>query len=502
MKAIGSALLLIFLLGPAWAAKPAEDTPMAGPETTLNAAAHYLDSIFTNTLAGLELIASTPEAKRGEWNGIKNYLGRMEARLPGVYFFVLPDGNYYSVAKDYTNLNLADRAYFNTLLAGHQVKGFPLYSRSSGKKSALMAVPIMVDNKMTGAIGASVFLDELHNELNRAFALPANYTWFVLDPMGKVMLDRDSDFIFMSPLTQGSKSLQEGVARALNSESGTMQYEQEGIKHAHYRRLPNMDWWMFLARIEAPGITTPPQLRLSLEHFVPSLQKTLDQIDASLAGLMEDSGVNITHEAEMRSLLASVISANPSVVNAAFIDAAGVMRHIEPSEYKNFENVDISTQAQVVAMQKKPAPIFSGGFTAVEGFLAVDLARPVYDDEKNFAGSISALLRPELLIGGLLKDITIPADYELWIMQPDGLIIYDQDTDEIGRMLFSDPAYAGYETLLKLGKQIGATPAGEGSYIFVAPDSKAKVIKNAVWQTVRLHHQEWRVVLAYQPYTK
>ena len=145
-------------------------------------------------------------------------------------------------------------------------------------------------------------------------------------------------------------------------------------------------------------------------------------------------------------------------------------------------------------------PVFSSGFLAFEGFLAVDLAHPLYDDRKNFVGSISAFIRPELLIDPLLKKSVIPAGYELWIMQPDGMIIYDQDKEEIGRMLFKDPLYADYANLLELGKQIAAKPTGEGSYIFVAAGSTEKVIKNVAWQTVRLHGREWRVVLAYKPY--
>jgi hypothetical protein len=124
----------------------------------------------------------------------------------------------------------------------------------------------------------------------------------------------------------------------------------------------------------------------------------------------------------------------------------------------------------------------------------------LYDDSKNFVGSISAFIRPELLIDPLLKKSVIPAGYELWIMQPDGMIIYDQDKEEIGRMLFKDPLYADYANLLELGKQIAAKPTGEGSYIFVAAGSTEKVIKNVAWQTVRLHGREWRIVLAYKPY--
>jgi len=87
-------------------------------------------------------------------------------------------------------------------------------------------------------------------------------------------------------------------------------------------------------------------------------------------------------------------------------------------------------------------------------------------------------------------------------MQPDGMIIYDDDKGEIGRMLFSDPIYADYGNLLKLSEKIVAAPAGEGSYIYLAPESNEKAIKNAIWQSVRLHNSEWRVVLAYRPYEK
>ena len=136
MKAIRSLLLAFVLVSSVCAAKPPASPLIAGPETTVNAAAHYVDSIFGNALRSLELIAATPEAHGRDWNGIKRYLKQVEAGLPGVYFFVLPDGNYYSVTQDYTNLNLGDRAYFGSLFAGNQVKDFPIYSRSSGRKSA------------------------------------------------------------------------------------------------------------------------------------------------------------------------------------------------------------------------------------------------------------------------------------------------------------------------------------------------------------------------------
>jgi len=261
-----------------------------------------------------------------------------------------------------------------------------------------------------------------------------------------------------------------------------------------------MDWWMVLAKTGEEALQVPPQLTLSLDRFVQDLQNRLNQIDGSLSKLIAKSHSNIEKAGGIRKLLVSFINENPDVVDASFVDGKGILRQIEPSEYKNLENADVSKRDHVTAMLKTRMPVFSSGFPAFEGFLAVDLAHPLYDGRKNFVGSISAFIRPELLIDPLLKKSVIPAGHELWIMQPDGMIIYDQDKEEIGRMLFKDPMYADYANLLDLGRQIASKPTGEGSYIFVAAGSKERVVKNMAWQTVRLHGREWRVVLAYKPY--
>jgi hypothetical protein len=502
MKSIFSAVLGFLLASSVWADDVAQGAPTVGPEAALNAAAHYLDSILVNALGSLELVAATPEARAGDWNGIKPYLKQLESRLPAVNFFVLPDGNYYSAALDRTNLNLSDRPYFQPLFAGNKIKGFPIYSRSSGRKSALVAVPIVADQKVTGALGSSIFLDELNERMSRAIVLPSGYTWYVLNAEGNTMLHRDSDHIFLNALTQAGPSLAAAVAQAVKSEAGTIEYEMDGKRLAQFQKLPSMDWWMFVAKIDAKKLQPPPQLTVSLDRFVPDLQRSLDEIDKFLADMIEKSKVNVASESEVRKLLADIFEANTSVVDAAFIDANGVMRYIAPRDYKNLENVDISSQEHVAAMHKNPIPVLSGGFVAVENFLAVSVAHPVFDKDKRFAGAVSILIRPDLLIDHLLEQTRIPENYELWIMQPDGMIIYDQDKAEIGRMLFSDPVYAGYGNLLELGKRIAASPAGEGNYIFLAPALRDKVIKNAVWQTVKLHDREWRVVLAYRPYEK
>ncbi len=479
---------------------PPESKPM---KSVLNTAAVSLDDLMMNTLASLELAAMTPEAKSGDWKGIKPYLAKMEQGLAGAYFYILPDGNYYSVEKDFTHLNLSDRGYFKDLFAGKPIKGYPIYSRSTGKKSAFMATPILVDGKVVGALGASVFLDDLHGRLNREMALPEGHTWFVVNADGQTMLDKDADFIFMNVLTQASQSLKEGINKALKTKEGSMQYELGGVvRHAQYQHLPNMNWWMILARVERGEVKPSPRLKLSLRQFVPKLSSTLTRIDTNLSRGLDTKRGRLNTEGEIRSLLNDILCRDPAVITASYIDSKGILRYIEPREYKNVEGSNISAQEHVIAMMKKPEPVFSPGFKAVEGFTAVVIAHPVPGSKKGYHGSINLVLRTDFLVEPLLKNLSIPPEYELWIMQTDGQIIYDADSDEIGRMLFADPLYADYESLRQLGKKIAANPSGQGEYIFEAPGKKEKAIKTASWDTVKLHGREWRVVLTYRPYEK
>lgn len=500
MKKIIIVLLTLGLLNVVWAGEKVDEPKHVDPKMMMGAATHYVDTIFSNALASLNLIASTPEAQRGDWKGIREYLVQLKEKLPGVYCFILPNGDYYTLDRDFTNLNLSNRGYFKSLFVGNNVKGFPIYSRSTGKKSVFVAVPIVVNGKVISALGISIFLDELNRRVNKDFDLPPHYTWYVLNEEGNTILDKDRDFIFMNPLIQGSDSLRKVVKTALKKESGMMHYKLDGERQAYYQKLPNLEWWMFFASIEGEKIQTPQKLKLTLERFVPELQGQLNKIDQSIAKQIEQGDLNVRNESEVRKLLHTILDVNPNIVDAAFIDSQGILRQIEPSDYKNFEGSDISSQEHIITMRKTPQPLLSGGFMSVEDFLSMVIARPLYDNNKQYVGSISTLIRPELFITPMISKSMVPKDFELWIMQTDGMIIYDFDKEEIGKMLFNDPLYKGYDNLLKLGKKIAAASEGEGSYIFLAPGLKDKVIKNVIWKTVKLHNREWRVVLAYRPY--
>jgi len=488
MKRILVAILIAFLAGLTWAVSP--DVEL------LNTACTHLDNLCIENLENLQNVAKAPEAQSGNWQQIKPLLSPLYDQLSGVYFYVLPDGNYYSIALDYTNLNLSDRGYFKPLFSGSDIKGFPIYSRSSGKKSVVFAAPVTDGKKVSGAMGASIYLVDLHSRLNSDIVIPDNYTWFVVDSTGDTILDKEADYIFMNAITQGGESLATAIKTVVKNSSGTVSYELGGLERkAIYQKLPTLDWWMVMAKKQELELKIPEKLELSLQQFVPRLQHNLDDLDAYMRKTIAGKKSKWDKEKNIRKELKKIVRDLPQVVDVAFIDNQGILRYIEPAEYKNFENEDIKDQEQVAGMSKHPEPMFSNGFMAVEGYLANTIGYPLFNKKGKYLGFASLLIRPELMVAKLIKDSHVPEDLELWIMQPDGMIIYDQDAVEIGKMLFSDPIYSEYETLLELGKKIIAEQQGKGQYVYQLSGKQQNVVKTATWDTVQLHSKEWRVVI-------
>jgi len=489
-------IFLVLVLSTMLWAEPAQIDEMH--TATVNVAADYLNNICMDALAKLQLIAMTPEAQSGDWNGIKAYLSLAQERLPGVYFYVLPNGDYYTLGKDFTNLNLSNRGYFKPLFEGNTVKGYDILSRSTGKKSALMAAPIIKDGQVVGALGISVYLDALHNRINSDLGLSDNYTWFVVNGDGLIMLDMDKDFIFMNALTAVS-SLGDKFSKVLKNESGDIRYSIDKLERVgFYKKLPEMNWWMIMAKKQELAGLKLPSTVISIHKFVPELQNSLNVIDTSAKTHIAAVQGSLKSENEIRNVMTAILEDNPSVVETVYLDTKGIMTYIEPSVYKNYEGSDISSQQHVIDVFKYQKPVFSSGFMAVEDFLAVVSVYPVFNDKNILTGSFILVLRPELMMQKLLKDVNIPQDNELWIMQTDGMIIYDDDPAEIGKMLFTDPAYADFEGLLSLGHKISEKSSGGGEYVFHLRNGSDKVYKSGNWDTVSLYGREWRVVLVHK----
>ena len=233
-----------------------------------------------------------------------------------------------------------------------------------------------------------------------------------------------------------------------------------------------------------------------------SLLKIKNRVESVLIEMDEDmaettqklSLIGIKGEGT-RHTLQDLYARHPYAVDCCIVDLDGIITIMEPDNYNKFEGSDISDQEHIVRLHKEKIPVLSRAFRAVEGYTAVVFAYPVFSSKNELLGSVNMLVRPE----SFLREIILPeikgVPIDVWVMQPDGYILYDFDVEEIGRNLFEDELYRPFTELLEIGKKISKEEKGSGKYSFFDEGFSKKVVKKTHWTTVEFYGTQWKIVM-------
>ena len=226
----------------------------------------------------------------------------------------------------------------------------------------------------------------------------------------------------------------------------------------------------------------------------------LSDMDNSVAAASNNLSASGLEGDEARAVLKGLINSNPGMTEAITLSKDGKILASESNDNKGAEGEDISSQEAVAQLLRTMNPVMSEPFQTVEGFEAIALMYPVFSESGEFLGGISVTFKPDEVLRALvaprLNMTGYDSGYSFWIMQTDGQIVYDQDASQIGKMLFEDPLYKPYKSLLYLGRVMASERAGHGSYDFqVTESNNAVVSKDVYWTTVGLHGREWRLAL-------
>jgi len=173
-----------------------ESTLKINAEMGVSALAALADSYIEGYVNSMEPLAMTQEVQSGQWDDMEKLLEKVDdTHIGGTVWFVLPDGSYYTVELGKTNLNLSDRDYFPGLMAGDEVLGPLVVSKSTGKASLIAAVPVVRGGEVIGALGTSIFLDDLSTRLAAAINLSDDMMFCATDDEGQVALHSDTELI-------------------------------------------------------------------------------------------------------------------------------------------------------------------------------------------------------------------------------------------------------------------------------------------------------------------
>ncbi|MGC9435318.1 MAG: cache domain-containing protein [Methanomicrobiales archaeon] len=176
------------------------------------------------------------------------------------------------------------------------------------------------------------------------------------------------------------------------------------------------------------------------------------------------------------------------------ISPEGVVLTAVPANYAGIVGEDLGWQLQVQTAHTLQAPIVSDVFMMAEGFAGISQSYPIFSPSGEYLGYTDITYTPEAFIERQIRLMVIGTGYDVWVAQTDGTVIYDTTAEEIGRNLFTDPAYDD-PALQEIFGRIVAEPAGAGLYTFWDENWDKTVTRAAVWRTAGIDGAEWRVVV-------
>jgi len=240
-------------------------------------------------------------------------------------------------------------------------------------------------------------------------------------------------------------------------------------------------------------------------NMAPALDKVIKGVNNVFADInkdLSDAAKKLSSVGDLRGpqalgILGRLCEGRSYLIDCAIIDTAGKIMSVEPKAYKKYEGSDISAQVHVDSLRKTKKPVMSGIFKSAEGVNAVAIAYPILSGNGDFIGSVSMLVRPDALLGGIAVPLVKDVPWKVWVMQTDGLVLYDQDPNQINRNVFTDDMFEPFRSLIQFAETAARQEEGIGCYEFYTKgyDNKAIVKKNAIWDTVALFETEWRVIV-------
>lgn len=199
-------------------------------------------------LRSLRGLAATDDAGKGDWQTVKPALMRLKADLTtaATIWLAWPDGRYTTTELGPIDQNLKDRVYFPKLLAGQDVVGNLVVSKSTGIRSIIVATPVPSQGQVIAILGASLNARSISQLVIDRVGMPDSLTFYALDEHGQTAIHRDPEQMFQFPSDMGSPSLRSAVQTILLQPSGMAYYSFRGVDRKAIFDMSAITGWHFV----------------------------------------------------------------------------------------------------------------------------------------------------------------------------------------------------------------------------------------------------------------
>jgi hypothetical protein len=238
-----------------------------------------------------------------------------------------------------------------------------------------------------------------------------------------------------------------------------------------------------------------PNLPQELTTVRDGLMTSMDSLNMMLVDAVDQFAASGIDTAQMRAKLLELFDSSSFSKEFSFINPQGILQIIEPEAYHSYQGDDISTQSHVVSAFQTLQPVLSDVFPVLEGYLACVDIHPIVNGTQ-LLGAIDAVFTPSELLGRIIMPIVKDQDFEIWVMEKTGVVLFDQDAAEIGLNVLTNPLYADYPELIAACNKMIAEESGETTYSFFQTGTSTIVSKKTYWNTFAMHGNEWKIVWA------
>jgi len=222
------------------------------------------------------------------------------------------------------------------------------------------------------------------------------------------------------------------------------------------------------------------------------IQNSIDTLNGVLA-LAAESLADVAADPEaIRARLKQVCSASLLTKEVAFITPEGNKEIIEPKSLRKYEGTSLNQETLVKEAMQSRQPVFSGLYKAPEGFQAVGDMHPVVKGS-TVLGAIESVFVPYDLIHKIRITLVTAPD-EIWVMDQDGTVIYQQDSGTVGKNVFKDDYFSKFKNFQTACKTIAGAESGEVNYSYYRTGTTSPVDKTAYWRTIKMHDKSWKII--------
>ncbi len=243
-----------------------------------------------------------------------------------------------------------------------------------------------------------------------------------------------------------------------------------------------------------PGaVSEQYKMQKALFEAEGSVGQDLAAMDTAVTGGAVKIGPLGFNRTETKAELVKMVDF-PWAIDTITVDDQGIINNVEPESFRSVIGENLSDQKHLQRLYSQKVPVMSDVILSVEGVPAVDIASPVFSLDGTFIGATTLLFNPVKFFEKHTPKKPDGTPWHITVMQKDGLVVYEPDTQQIGKNAFSDPLFKPFPDLIAFAGKMSRERVGNGTYTFT--DGKGmNVTKEAMWTTVGIRGAEWRLVI-------